>query len=172
MSTQQFQGPVEALEGIDMKGSKLQGHKLNVVNITTATYSPKEEQSGTIFTLNRAGGITVTLPTAKAGQVYEFHVVTTFTGTLQIDAASSSDTLQGQVRLMDKDHVGTLVALNEGIDDVGLAIPAAADHQLVADSDAKGRFIGGHVVYKCITDAVWSVSGHLFNDGTAVTPFT
>ena len=52
------------------------------------------------------------------------------------------------------------------------ACPAAADHQIVADGDTKGRFIGGMIKYTCITDSKWVVTGHLFGDGTAATPFT
>ena len=147
-------------------------YKLPIVNATEATLAPTLAQSGTIFTLNRAGGITVTLPAAEAGLVYEFHVGTTFTGNMIINAASDADTLQGVVQMHDKDEVGSVVVLNENIQTSAFAIPAAADHQLVADGDTKGRFIGGHIVYKCITDSKWSVSGHLFGDGNAATPFT
>jgi hypothetical protein len=113
--------------------------KAAVTSITDSTKTVTAAESGTIFTLNRAAGITVTLPAATAGLTYEFHVGTTFTGTMQIDAASS---------------------------------PAAADHQIVADGDTKGRFIGGMIKYTCITDSKWVVTGYLFGDGTAATPFT
>ena len=36
----------------------------NVTDITAATYSVESTQSGAVFTLNRAAGIVVTLPTA------------------------------------------------------------------------------------------------------------
>ena len=91
---------------------------------------------------------------------------------MTINAASSSDTLQGMVTLIDKDEVGGLAALNENIDTLAFACPAAADHQIVADGDTKGRFIGGMIKYTCITDSKWVVTGHLFGDGTAATPFT
>ena len=76
------------------------------------------------------------------------------------------------ITMIDKDEVGGLAALNENIDTLAFACPAAADHQLVADGDTKGRFIGGMIKYTCITDSKWVVTGHLFGDGTAATPFT
>tara|TARA_R100000808_G_scaffold8593_2_gene24313 strand:+ start:8939 stop:9424 length:486 start_codon:yes stop_codon:yes gene_type:complete len=142
-----------------------------VVNIDVATYTVLAEDSGTIYDLNRAGGIVITLPAAKAGLVYEFHVGTTFTGTFGIDAASDADTLQGSILLVDKDTVGAHVASNAGAT-VGWSCPAAADHQIVADGDTKGRFIGGMVKYQCISESKWQVSGMLYGDGTLATPFT
>ena len=146
--------------------------KAAVTSITDSTKTVTAAESGTIFTLNRAAGITVTLPAAAAGLTYDFHVGTTFTGTMQIDAASSADTLQGMITIIDKDEGGGLAALNENIDTLAFVCPAAADHQIVADGDTKGRFIGGMIKYTCITDAKWVVTGHLFGDGTAATPFT
>ena len=146
--------------------------KAAITSITDSTKTVTAAESGTIFSLNRAGGITVTLPAAAAGLTYEFHVGTTLTGTMTINAASSADTLQGMVTLIDKDEVGGLAALNENIDTLAFACPAAADHQIVADGDTKGRFIGGMIKYTCITDSKWVVTGHLFGDGTAATPFT
>ena len=84
--------------------------KAAVTSITDSTKTVTAAESGTIFTLNRAAGITVTLPAAAAGLTYEFHVGTTFTGTMQIDAASSADTLQGMITIIDKDEVGGLAA--------------------------------------------------------------
>jgi len=116
--------------------------KAAITSITDSTKTVTAAESGTIFSLNRAGGITVTLPAAAAGLTY------------------------------DKDEVGGLAALNENIDTLAFACPAAADHQIVADGDTKGRFIGGMIKYTCITDSKWVVTGHLFGDGTAATPFT
>jgi hypothetical protein len=42
----------------------------NVVSIEDATYTVATTQSGAVFTLNRAAGIVVTLPTAAAGLNY------------------------------------------------------------------------------------------------------
>ena len=177
MSTQQFQGPVEMLEGLELKGNKLRGATLPVVSITDATFTVRAEESGTIFTLNRAAGITVTLPAAVAGLVYEFYIGTTFTGDSGIiNTASSADTLTGAIQIFDVDDKGTHTAMNEDVATIGWSQPAAADHQIVINaattSNTKGAMAGGHLVYKCVSDALWSVSGFLIGDGTLVTPFT
>ena len=100
-------------EGIEVYESPitLTTQKTVVTSITDSTKTVTAAESGTIFSLNRAAGITVTLPAAAAGLTYEFHVGTTFTGTMQIDAASSADTLQGMITLIDKDEVGGLAPL-------------------------------------------------------------
>ena len=147
----------------------INGHIQPIVNITDSTYSVEDYQSGTIFTCNLAGGITITLPAAEAGMVFEFHVGTTFTGTFQIDADSSSDTLQGAIMM------GTGLTLNDADDNVenwGYSGPAAADHQFVADADTKGRFLGTHLKYVCISDSKWLVSGFAITSGGIATPWT
>ena len=148
-----------------------------VVNITSSTYAPTKAQSGTIFTLNLAAGITITLPAAEAGLIYEFHVGTTFTGdSWIINAASSADTLQGGILFYDVTDLGSMTKLSEGVDTIAWAQPAAADHQLVVDASTttltKGGNLGSHIKYQCITDALWYVSGQMIGDGTLVTPFT
>ena len=137
-----------------------------VTSVTDATLAPTTAQSGTIFSLNRAAGITVTLPAAAAGLYYEFHIGTTFTGTFILQGASSADTFQGMVFQLDKDELGSVVALNEDIDTAGWNVPAAADYRLTMDADTDGRFIGGHIRCVAITDAIWLLNGHVFGDGT------
>ena len=102
--------------------------------------------------------------------MYEFHIGTTFTGTLTINADSSSDTLQGVLTMVDTDI--TVNDLDDGVENCGFAKPAAADHQIVMDADTKGRLLGGMIKYVCITDSKWVVSGHTIGDGAIATPFT
>lgn len=144
----------------------------SVSSVTTATLVPTTAQSGTIFSLNRAAGVTVTLPAAAAGLFYEFHIGTTFTGSFILQGASSSDTFQGMVFQLDKDELGSVVALNEDIDTAGWNIPAAADYRLTMDADTDGRFIGGHIRCVAITDAIWLLNGHVFGDGTVSHSFS
>ena len=143
-----------------------------VTSITDSTYTPTTAQSGTIFSLNRAAGVTVTLPAAAAGLFYEFHIGTTFTGSFILQGASSADTFQGMVFQLDKDELGSVVALNENIDTAGWNVPAAADYRLTMDADTDGRFIGGHIRCVAITDAIWLLNGHVFGDGTVSHSFS
>ena len=143
-----------------------------IVNIDVATYSVLAADSGTIYTLNRAAGIAITLPAAEAGLEYEFHVGTTFTGTWSITAASSADTYQGVVWTHDKDELGAVTAMNENIDTSAFNCPAAADYVMTADADTDGRFIGSHVKFTAISDSKWLLSGNLFGDGTVTHIFS
>ena len=58
--------------------------KRTVTRLTDATKTVTAAESGTIFTLNRAAGIVVTLPTAEAGLYYDFHIGTTGTSNLSL----------------------------------------------------------------------------------------
>tara|TARA_R100000995_G_scaffold51983_1_gene25158 strand:+ start:203 stop:787 length:585 start_codon:yes stop_codon:yes gene_type:complete len=145
---------------------------LSVTSVTDSTLTPTTAQSGTIFSLNRAAGVTVTLPAAAAGLFYEFHIGTTFTGSFILQGASSADTFQGMVFQLDKDELGSVVALNENIDTAGWNVPAAADYRLTMDADTDGRFIGGHIRCVAITDAIWLLNGHVFGDGTVSHSFS
>ena len=146
----------------------LNGHIQSVVDVAEATYSVEDYQSGSIFALNRAAGMTITLPAAEKGMVFEFYIADTFTGTLTINADSSADTLQGVVSASPS-LVGT--ATNAG-NTTAFAGPAAADHQFVADADTKGRVLGTRIKYQCVSDSKWLISGHLVTIGTVATPFT
>ena len=147
-------------------------HKVNVVANTASTLAPTIAQSGSIFSITAAAGCVVTLPAATAGLNYSFHLAATVTSnTFTINAASSSDTLQGAITCVDKDSLGAVVATNAGAT-LGIDVPIAADHQLVQDGNTKGRFIGTKIDYVCITDAIWHVSGVSFHDGTLATMFT
>ena len=162
-------------QGIEVYESPLTFTTLKraVTSLTTATKTVTAAESGTIFTLNRAAGIVVTLPAAAAGFYYDFHIGTTGTSnSYTISAASDADVMQGVILHMDKDDVGTVVAMNENVDTNGFNVPAADDHQLVLNADADGRFLGGYVSCVAITDALWMVTGHLFGDGTVTHNFT
>ena len=147
-------------------------HKVNVVASTASTLAPTIAQSGSIFTITAAAGCVVTLPAADAGLNYGFHLAATVTSnTFTINAASSSDTLQGAITCVDKDTLGSVVATNAGAT-LGIDCPIAADHQIVQGADTKGRFIGTKIDYVCLTAAIWNVSGTSFHDGSLATMFT
>tara|TARA_R110002012_G_scaffold1863_9_gene9013 strand:- start:13586 stop:14875 length:1290 start_codon:yes stop_codon:yes gene_type:complete len=138
----------------------------NVSSITTATKVPSVADSGTIYTLDRAEGIAVTLPGLVPGLVFEFHITTTFTGNLTITSAGSGQCYTGSVKNIDKDEKGSVVALNEGIDTTGWNIPGLTDYILTLDGDTDGRFIGGKLKFTGLSTTKWHIEGTLFGDGT------
>jgi hypothetical protein len=65
MSTQQFQGPVEFLDNIEVKGGIMQGQRCKVEAVT-ANKTLDAEDSGKIFLVNPAATTAITLPTLSA----------------------------------------------------------------------------------------------------------
>ena len=134
----------------------------NVTDITAATYSVESTQSGAVFTLNRAAGIVVTLPTAAAGLHYTFIVGTTFTGAGQINTDNASDLYSGFAQLFDPATAG----------DTNTFIPDASNADTIdLGSAAQGWLVGGIIRLKATTAAVWHCEAFLHGDGTLATPF-
>ena len=134
----------------------------NVVSITDATYSVESTQSGAVFTLNRAAGIVVTLPTAAAGLQYTFIVGTTFTGAGQINTQNASDLYSGFAQIFDNGTAG----------DTNTFIPDASnDDTIDLGSIEQGWLVGGIIRLKATTAAVWHCGAFLSGDATLATPF-
>ena len=134
----------------------------NISSITDATKSVESTDSGTVYTLNRAAGIVVTLPTAVAGLNYTFIVGTTFTGAGQINTDNSSDLFSGFAQLFDPATAG----------DTNTFIPDASDDDTIdLGSAAQGWLVGGIIRLKATTAAVWHCEAFLHGDGSLATPF-
>jgi len=134
----------------------------NVSSITSATKSVESTDSGTVFTLNRAAGIVVTLPTAVAGLNYTFIVGTTFTGAGQITADNASDLLSGFATIFDP---ATATDNNTFIPD------ASDDVTIDLGTAAQGWLVGGIIRLVATSAAIWHCEAYLHGDGTIATPF-
>ena len=134
----------------------------NISSITDATKSVESTDSGTVYTLNRAAGIVVTLPTAVAGLNYTFIVGTTFTGAGQINTDNASDLFSGFAHLFDP---ATATDMNTFIPD------ASDDDTIDLGSAGQGWLVGGIIRLKATTAAVWHCEAFLHGDGTLATPF-
>jgi len=149
---------------VDTSGSMI--YRNRSVSIDTATYDVEATQSGTVFTLNRAAGIVVTLPVATAGLNYKFIVGTTFTGAGQILSGSGTQFYTGFARLFDPAGAGdtnAFASTNTTTIDLGSA--------------AQGWLIGGIIrlvalpTYQSAVTIPWHCDASLHGDGTLVTPF-
>ena len=171
-----FEGQTYHLDNKDRVAARAaQVATVPVTSITAATYSVAGSESGTIFTLNRAAGIVVTLPAAVAGLRYEFYVETALTSNnYTVNAASTADTLTGFLRLIDIAVIGSHIDNNDNVITTGVSIPAAADHQIVTNKTTTGGLKGSYYRYSCVSAAVWHVSGYNFcaSGATLATPFT
>ena len=134
----------------------------NVSSITSATKSVESTDSGTVYTLNRAAGIVVTLPTAVAGINYTFIVGTTFTGAGQINTDNSSDLFSGFAQLFDP---ATATDTNTFIPD------ASDDDTIDLGSAAQGWLVGGVIRLVATSASVWHCEAFLHGDGSLATPF-
>ena len=134
----------------------------NISSITSATKSVESTDSGTVYTLNRAAGIVVTLPTAAAGINYTFIVGTTFTGAGQITADNASDLLSGFAYIFDPaPATDNHTFIPDGSDDVTIDLGTAG----------QGWLVGGIIRLVATTAAVWHCEAYLHGDGTLATPF-
>ena len=171
-----FEGTTYNLDNRDrVAAAAAQQSTLNVQSLTTATYTVSADQSGTIFTFNRAAGVVVTLPAAAVGLNFEFYVETALTSNnYTINAASTADTLTGMVVVQDIADIGSVTLLNEGVTTIGFDVPAAADHQIVTNKTTTGGLKGSYWRYRCVSDALWSVSGlNIVSSGASIaTSFT
>jgi len=134
----------------------------NVSSITDATKSVESTDSGTVYTLNRAAGIVVTLPTAAAGLHYTFIVGTTFTGAGQINTDNASDLFSGFATIFDP---ATATDNNTFIPD------ASDDDTIDLGTAAQGWLVGGVIRLVATSAAVWHCEAFLHGDGTLATPF-
>jgi len=134
----------------------------NISSITDATKSVESTDSGTVFTLNRAAGIVITLPTAAAGYNYTFIVGTTFTGAGQINTDNASDLFSGFAHIFDP---ATATDMNTFIPD------ASDDDTIDLGSAGQGWLVGGIIRLKATSAAVWHCEAFLHGDGTLATPF-
>ena len=134
----------------------------NISSITSATKSVESTDSGTVYTLNRAAGIVVTLPTAAAGINYTFIVGTTFTGAGQITADNASDLLSGFAYIFDPaTATDNNTFIPDGSDDVTIDLGTAG----------QGWLVGGIIRLVATTAAVWHCEAYLHGDGSLATPF-
>jgi hypothetical protein len=134
----------------------------NVSSITSATKSVESTDSGTVYTLNRAAGIVVTLPTAAAGINYTFIVGTTFTGAGQITADNASDLLSGFATIFDPATAT----------DVNTFIPDASDDVTIdLGAATQGWLVGGVIRLVATSAAIWHCEAFLHGDGSLATPF-
>jgi hypothetical protein len=162
------------VDGVLLKDSNITALE-KIVNVTDATYTVTAAQTGTTFTLNRAGGIVITLPAASVGLHYKFVIGTTFSGTFKISAAHANDGFSDAslIVIYDKDLVYDSATAQ--------ILPAKADgtddDEITMDADTKGRFIGtnfeiiGLGVKGSTFSKVWLAKGVAIGDGALATPF-
>jgi hypothetical protein len=123
-----------------------------------------ENQDGAFFLFDRAAGIEFTLPEATAANIgwnATVNVKTTFSGTMTIKAARTTDLFVGGINLASTTVAKTIAVQPNG----------TSHDQIIADSDEKGRLAGGSLTFKIVEANKIFVSGNLVGSGTVATPF-
>ncbi len=137
-----------------------------IVTATAASLAVDEAtHDGKIITLDRAGGIAVTMPEATgSGMVITFIVITKFTTDGTITLADLVNTaLIGQASIVDSDTT----------DLIHMFTPAATEDLVTLDGTNTGGGLGCRIQYIDLATDVWSVQIVEAVGGTApATPFT
>ena len=130
--------------------------------ITDATYQILASDHGKTLMLNRAAGMTLTLPvdTVFVGFTVKMVVRDTFSGTWEVTGQADGDLFFGGVFL------SSVAAKSDRFGPNG-----SSNDTLKADADAKGRLSGGFVNFTLMGANEWLVDGVLAAGGTPGTPF-
>ena len=129
------------------------------IAITTNTTIDRDTHIDTVVRINRAGGLTVTLPASTgSGDVYRFYVQTTLTASATI-AAAGSDLMQGAVIVSTTNTAGT-------------GSSSATSVKLVMNGSTTGGIIGSYVEVRDVVSGVWQATGALVASGSFATPFS
>ena len=162
MSTQQFQGAVEMLGGLDLKATKLQGAMVNVISVGNATTTLRKDQSGSYCLFDNAAASTVILPTPEAGLEYTF--VTTVTAT--------ADHVIRTATLDTDGFLGGVVSVSAGASaDSFAAASSGANDFITLNGSTTGGIAGTRIHVCCIDGENWAVDGQVLTTGTSATPF-
>lgn len=128
------------------------------VTITRASHDLKD------IVLNRAAGITATLPAADAdslGSKFTFYIPTSLSGTTKIKAANAADTIMGRVQ------VDASLASNAP---VSFSAGSTAD-TISLNGTTTGGKKGDRFVLTVVASNQWAAYGETQATGTSATPF-
>lgn len=135
----------------------------DAVNVTSATITlTLADHAERLVTLNRAGGIAVTLPpSAGSGAVYRLYVGTTFTSDATIKVANASDTMVGFV---------TTATTTTGAGTHEAA--GGTDDTITLNGTTSGGIVGSYLEFTSVAANVWLVDARLVGSGTLITPLS
>jgi hypothetical protein len=153
MASTTFSGPVTSQAGF------ITGTGAVSASVTAATLTVDSTYNGQVIPLNRAGGMTVTLPAATGSQaVYTFVVGTTFTSNGIIKVANATDVMNG------------IASVGGGTAAVFGTLPAS--DTITMNGSTTGGLAGSYVELKDVAAGDWIVTAYLVGSGTPATPFS
>lgn len=154
MASTTFSGPVTSTAGF------ITGTGAVAAAVTAATLTIDSSYNGQVIPLNRAAGITVTLPAATGSQaVYRFVVSTAVTSNNHIiKVANATDVMAGTAGVS-----GTTGS-------VFSTLPAS--DTITMNGSTTGGLAGSYVEVIDIAAGDWIVTAALVGSGTPATPFS
>ena len=159
MATTKFKGTINATTGFQVNAVPIPlPGGMSAVDCTAATLTVTAAlHAGKLVTLNRAAGITVTLPAASGSQnVYRFYVGTAVTSNSNIiKVANSSDTFVGFV-------LSTLAAGGTTFGETA----GGTDDTITMNGTTTGGLVGSYVELCDQAANVWQIRALLAGSGT------
>lgn len=157
------------LRGTNLVLDEVRNRKHIVSGITSssttiaATVQLNPLDSGSVVFLDRAAGLTITLPIGQPGITYEFitkNTVTSNSYKIVTDLTVASAVFTGSV--------STVTSLGGS----SLFIADDATHiAITSNGTTTGGILGGRFAVTCLSVGTWYITGSLIGSGTIVTPF-
>jgi type 1 fimbria pilin len=155
MASTTFSGPVTSNNGF-ISGSG------SVVSLSSDVSLTSASHAGRVMLLDKADGLTVTLPAASgSGNVYKFFVKTTVTSNNYVIQLSGSDTMSG-----------VAVVANDGGNGASIFETASDSSTITLDGSTKGGILGGMVELQDLYSGKYLVKIHQSATDTEATPFS
>lgn len=147
-------------------GNDTASYRKPIKSLTDSTYTAPVTESGTMYVLNRAAGIVLTLPaSADVGTYYDVMVGTDVTSNLySINTATPASELM----------VGKIISCATDNSNVTTAYPALVGSSYVSvdmDGSTRGGVKGDSIRFIKINSTTWEVYGNINASGVVATPF-
>ena len=144
--------------------SHFSGVSVGTKSLTLATYTVNDhDHAGRTLKLNKADGITVTLPASTgSGENYMFFVETTVTSVgYIIKVANASDVMAGNA-----------IVANDAADTASIFEAGATADTITLNGTTTGGILGGYVKVTDVSENLWFVEMVGAATGTEATPFS
>ena len=139
-------------------------YKKTVESVTGATRVITAADNGTIFMMNKADGITFTLPADAIGMQYTFIAQTAVTSVgYIINGAAATDLFIGSVLNIDTDSSNAIAIYTADGSD---------DYHCTLNGTTTGGLRNSWLRCTCVAANKWYWEGVLYASGTVATPFT
>lgn len=139
--------------------------KRKVISGLGATLALNENQSGSVISLDRAAGTTVTLPAAcLPGTYFEFIVATTVTSNSdKIITGAGTELMVGGILNCDTDSSNATIVFP--------SLVASSNISVNLNGSTKGGLKGDYIRVTKVDSVTWQVGGQVNGTGVVATPF-